>query len=127
MEYIADYQPKHYSYFLKKCEKLIEECKDIDCWAKNITEDDNILWIKTVKSFKNDLPEFAFESSMLITLVIALFILELDVQDNQVELTNSEIEKLILRFEKIMRKEFGYKHLKINRNGHTYTLLKDIE
>lgn len=125
MNYIEDFQPTHYSFFVKKCKKIIGDCTDINCWVKNISVNENIIWIKTVKNLKKNKKDFNVESSTLISLVILLFMLELDVEDEKVELSNKEIKKLINRFEKIVRLEYGMKQNLMKRGDYIHTLLKD--
>jgi hypothetical protein len=126
MNYITDYQPTHYSFFIKKCEKIINGCNDVDCWVKQLSIDENIIWIKTIKNLKKNEPDYNIESSTLITLTILLFMLELEVEDEKIQLSNGEIKKIIHRFEKILRKEYGYKKNIINRKKYVHTLLQDV-
>ena len=125
MNYIEDFQPTHYSFFVKKCKKIIGDCTDIDCWIRTLSVDENIIWIKTVKNLKKNKKDFNVESSTLISLIILLFMLELDVEDEKIELSNNEIKKLIHRFEKIVRLEYGIKTNLLKRDDYTHTLLKD--
>ena len=66
------------------------------------------------------------ESFVFITLVIRLFILELDIEENKIKLTNNEIVKLLLRFEHSIKTEYAYRTNVIDdRDKHT--LLVDVE
>ena len=127
MNYIVDYQPTHYKFYLKKCEKILDNSNDIDTWIKTISLKHNIVWIKAIKNLKKNVSNFNEESSILITLVICLFMLELDIENNEIKLSNTEIKKLLLRFEQIVRLEYGYKRELLPREGHKHTLLKDTE
>jgi hypothetical protein len=52
--------------------------------------------------------------------------LELDVEDNKIELTNREIEKIINRFEKCIKVEYAYRTNVIDERDR-HTLLVDVE
>ena len=57
-------------------------------------------------------------------MIIKLFALELDVEN--VSLSNSEIIKLLKRFSKVIKFEYAYRNTLIKKRPKYYTLLKDI-
>ena len=65
------------------------------------------------------------ESCKLITVLIRLFILELDVDTDTIKLSNNQIISLINRFEHIIKWEYSYRN-DIKDERIEYTLLKDV-
>ena len=57
-------------------------------------------------------------------MIIKLFALELDVEN--VSLSNPEIIKLLKRFSKVIKFEYAYRNTLIKKRPKYYTLLKDI-
>ena len=126
IERIQDYQPRHYKHYLEKCEKIIGKATDVNGWIRNLPMKDNLIWIKLVKNLNNNNKRFWEESAVLITLTITLFMLELEIENNEIELTNKDISNILVRFDKIVKLEYAYKKGIITRNGYIHTLLKDI-
>lgn len=124
MEILKKYKPEHYSYYCDKVNNLINNNKEISYWVKKQNKTKLELWVKKIDLLKANSDEYFEDIIILITLAIRFFILELGLKENRIELKNSEIEKIINRFEYIVKSEFAFKQ-KIITKRKKYTLLKD--
>jgi len=123
MKFLIKYNSHHYSFYLTLAEKIIDNHTDLNKWVKDLGTDDLLIWSKTYNHLMNNESAFYQESALLVTLVIRLFILELDV-DNQIELSNYQIKKLLKRFQYAIEMEYAIrkseKNVKIK-----YSLITD--
>lgn len=126
MNIIKKYKPKHYDNYYKKVIKITGKYKDINGWLKYLSIDDMLVWLKTLMNAEKDNSLYLEENFIFITLVIYLFILELDVEENGIKLTNKEIINLIKRFEFCLNAEYSYR-TNITNERLKYTLLKNLE
>lgn len=122
IEYLKTYNPKHYDYFLPVVNKIIGDKLDIHKFIKSLGTNDILIWLKSISHIKKNNLGFFEESCVLTTLVIRLFVLELDIED--VKLTNKEIMKLIERFETSLKIELAYRKDTLDSTP-TYTIIKD--
>jgi hypothetical protein len=122
IEFLKKYAPKHYNHYLPVIINKIGEQRDIHKFIKNLGSNDILIWLKAVSVLeKNSISHFE-ESTIVITLVIRLFILELDITD--AKLTNKEIIKLVKRFKKSLTTELAYRKDIITKTPK-YSILKD--
>ena len=122
MNFIKKYTPTHYNHFIKKANKIIGKYNNTNELIINSNDNELFIWFKTIKYLNNDKDIYFEECSILLTLIIRLFILELDIDDNKIELTNNKIIELIQKFENIIKIECGYRK-NINVNKTNYSLL----
>jgi len=123
MEFLKKYNPQHYTYYLSKVEKIIDNHTDLNKWVKHLGTDDLLVWSKVYNHFNLNTPEFYEESALLITLVIRLFMLELDVE-NRLKLNNQQIKKLLVRFQYAIEMEYAIRKAEKKVNIK-YSLIKD--
>lgn len=124
MNFLKKYNPKHYQAFLSVVTNIIGDNEDLHTWVKNLGMNDILVWLKSIQHVNENNNRYFEESCILTTLVIKLFSLELDIED--VELKNSEIEKLINRTKKVLLKEVSYRNDVIEK-PERYSILKDID
>lgn len=125
MTSIKYYNSDHYDFFLEKANILIKNYNDVDSWVRNLTDEELVVWLKTLKKLKKNDLEYFQETSIFLTVIIRLFILELDVQ-TKIKLTNNQILRIIKRFEYVISMEYGYRKRYFN-GTNKYTLLKDLK
>lgn len=126
MDIIKKYKPEHYDSYQKKITKIVGEHRDINTWLRHLGLSDMMIWLKTLLNTKKDHPLYLEENFIFITLIIRLFVLELDIDENKIKLSNDEILKLIQRFEHSINTEYAYRTNVIDdRDKHT--LLVDVE
>ena len=106
MEFITKYTPKHYKSYVSVADKIVDKHTDLHKWVKSLGTKDILIWLKSIAHLENNSLGFFEESSIVITLVIRLFCLELDIESAQ--LTNKEITKLIQRVKYSLRTELAY-------------------
>lgn len=124
MEFIKKYNPKHYNYYLKKAEGYMNEYTTINAWIKNLYDEELVIWICNLTMLENDDSNYYEENSILLTILIKIFITELDVETDKIGLKNSEIEKLVLKFKHILSREYSNrKKIGVYKN-EKYSLLK---
>ena len=125
MNFLKNFNPHHYEYYLNISETIRKESSDIDEWVRNLGIEDLTIILRTIKQTKLDNIIYFEESAIMMTLIIKLFICELNIETNQVLLNNIELKKIFDRFEKSVKKEYGIrKDIKI-RNKKPYSLLKN--
>lgn len=124
MEILKKYTPKHYNSYLSIVNKIIGDYVDLHKWIKSLGTNDLLVWLKSIANIENNNNTFFEESSIVITLVIKMFCLELDV--DHVNITNREIRKLILRLKFALKTELAYRKNVLDKTP-TYTILKDIK
>ena len=133
MEFLNKYEPKHYSNYIEVVDNYF--CKNymnkdsFNDWVKSLKERDIITLNKTMNfMIKNDEKYFE-ECAKLLTLIIRLFMLELDRNYNSIQLNNKEIKKIVYRFKKIIQTELVFR--KTNtildlKEPKPYSLLSDM-
>lgn len=124
MKILKKYKPEHYKYYSDKVNGIISQTCDISKWVKKQSKTKLEIWIKKIDIINVDSDEYFEDIAIVISLIIRLFILELGLKEDKIELKNSEIEKLINRFEYIIKLEYAFKNKLIKRRKK-YTLLKD--
>ena len=125
MELLKKYEIKNYDNNIKKLKTILtDNIHDIDDFIKQQPTGKLRIWIKITDYTIADNQNYRSESYLLITMVIKLFSLELDVEN--VSLSNSEIIKLLKRFSKVIKFEYAYRNTLIKKRPKYYTLLKDI-
>jgi hypothetical protein len=122
VEILKKYKPKHYDYFIPIINKIIGDYLDVHKYIKSLGTEEILAWLKSVKHIEQKNMAFFEECGILITLVIRLFILELDIED--VKLTNNDIIKLIERFDKSLKTEIAYRKDALDSTPK-YTIIKD--
>lgn len=123
MEFIKKYTPSHYNHFLKKSEGFISEYKSIDRWVRTRNDSTIIKWIRTINLFENNNDEYFEEMSILLTMIIRFFMIELDNDYNQIRLKNKEIKKISKHFKHIIYSEYAYRNGISDIKTLKYTLL----
>lgn len=121
-DFLKKYDPKHYKHYLYIINKKIGEYQNVHKYIKSLGTQDILFWLKSLDIIEEKSISFFEQCTVLVTLVIRLFILELDIED--VQLTNKEIIKLIKRYRKALKIELSYRKDVIDTTP-TYTLLKD--
>ena len=124
MEFLKKYDPKHYKIYLPIVNKVIGDHTDLHRWIKSLGTNDILIWLKSIALLEQESHAFFEECTILVTLVIRLFCLELDI--DYVELKNAEITKFLERLKSSLKKELAYRKDVIDTTP-TFTLLKDIE
>ncbi len=92
MNFIKNYNSRHYGYFLKKIKFLMEKNIDVNKWIKSLNDNKLKYWIYVIMSFENNNSDHYEEISILLTTIIRLFILELEIDTNQIKLKNIDIK-----------------------------------
>lgn len=126
MESIKKYTPDHYDYYFHKAEKLLDGHANIDSWVRSLTEENILIWMSALRRVKTNDDVYFQEIAIFITILIRLFALELDISIN-LELKNSEIEKLVNRFDYAIKREYAARKDILGSTKRKYTLLKDIK
>ena len=124
MEFITKYTPKHYKSYVSVADKIVDKHTDLHKWVKSLGIKDILIWLKSIAHLENNSLGFFEESSIVITLVIRLFCLELDIESAQ--LTNKEITKLIQRVKYSLRTELAYRKDTLEKTP-VFSILKDME
>lgn len=125
MEFLKKYKPKHYSNYIDRVDKYIKTHKSIHSMVKSLGLKDIEYLIKSVKFVYSNNPIYFEESAILITILIRMFILELDIDEHQIELKDSDIMKLIYRFDGIIKNEYAVRKEIIEPSEKKYSLLID--
>lgn len=126
MESVKKYTPDHYEHYLDKVDELLEGHRNIDSWTRGLSDENILIWMSALRRVKINDPIYFQEIAIVLTLLIRLFVLELDIS-TIFELKNSEIQKLVNRFDYILKREFAFRKQIISSNKKKYTLLKDIK
>lgn len=125
MEFIKYFNQSHYQYYHEIIGDFIDDDDSINQWVKNTLNDDElIIWINLIKLGEMNNYEYYEELSILLTILINFFIIELDVNVNEIKLKNSEIKKLFFRFKHIIYIEYSNRNKLINNKDVEYILLK---
>lgn len=123
MKFIKKYDPKHYNYYLDKIMVFIGKHKDINSWIKSLSDAEVIIWSCNIKLLEDNCDEYYEEASQLITLVIKFFMIELDINDQNIELKNSKIKDLIKKFKHNLYREYSNRNNIHEYKEEEYTLL----
>jgi len=126
MEIIRKYKNSHYIYYLSKIEKEIGNNNSIETWVKGMGMSEILIWIQATEYVKTDNYRYFEQACKVITLLIRFFMIELDLEENVMSLTNTQIGSLIYRFEYILKTEYAYRN-NIKDKRTEYTLLKDVK
>ena len=110
MEFIKKYTPSHYNHFLKKSEGFIDGYKSIDKWVRTRNDSTITKWIRTINLFETNNDEYFEEMSVLLTLIIKFFMIELDIDEDQIKLKNSDIKKIAKNFKHIIYLEYSFRN-----------------
>lgn len=125
MELLKKYEIKNYDNNIKKLKTILtDNIHDVNDFIMQQPTGKLRIWIKITDYTIADNQNYRSESYLLITMIIKLFSLELDVEN--VSLSNSEIIKLLKRFSKVIKFEYAYRNTLIKKKPKYYTLLKDI-
>lgn len=131
MEFLKKYQPKHYKNYISRVDDYLsrytKDYSGIDSWVKSLAKKDVVSLNKSMRYLLRNNKVYFEESAILMTMIIRLFMIELDVDGNSIKLSNKELKKLVWRFDRVIREELEYRmSIKGNRkNKNSYTLLKD--
>lgn len=128
MKILKLYTQKNYNNCIKRIENaklLPKKVLDLDDFINSQPLDKLRIWIKISDLTIADNTNYRSESNLLITLVVELFKKELDVEN--VELSDSEIIKLLKRFSKSIKYEYGHVCGLVDKKPKKYTILRDIE
>lgn len=123
MEFIKKYNPSHYRYYLNRIDSYVGKHKDINGWIKSLSNDELIMWTSIVILSEKNVDEYYEEISILLTLIIRFFIIELDIDQN-IKLKNSKILSLIKNFKKSVFREYSNRYDIDDFYEETYTILK---
>lgn len=123
MEFLKIYKPKHYDYFLPIAEKIINKKDDLNSWIRSLDTEVISIWLKTYKHLEKNNTTFFEESAIFVTVIIRLFMIELDVNDD-IKLSNKEIIKLINRFNFALKTELVYRKDMIKKTPK-YSIIQD--
>lgn len=124
MEFLKKYTPKHYKSYLSIIAKIIGDHTDIHKWVKSLGTNDILIWLKSIAHLENNSVGCFEECSIVISLVIKLFCMELDIED--AKLSNKEITKFVQRFKTALRTELAYRKEVIDKTP-IFTILKDVK
>ena len=125
MEIVKKYKPTHYTTYLPKIEKIIGKHTNIGTWVKSMGMSEILIWTQILEYLKTNNYQYFEPTSKLITLLIKFFMLELDVDEDNIKLTNTQLYSLIDRFEHIIKCEYAYRNDTKDKRIE-YTLLKDV-
>ena len=123
MEFLNKYTPKHYKSYVSIVSKIIGNHNDLHKWVKSLGTNDILVWLKSIAHLENNSVGFFEECSIITTLCIRLFILELDIED--AKLKDKEIIKLIQRVKSALKTELAYRKEVLDKTP-IFTILKDI-
>jgi len=123
-EFLKKYNPKHYKYYLSIVNNRIGKNGNLNTFIKSLGTSDILVWLKSISLIRESYVSFFEESCILVTFVIRMFCVELDIET--VELKDSEIIKLIERFEKALKMELGYRKDVLGKPPK-FSILKDID
>jgi len=123
-EFLKKYTPKHYKHYQSIVDKRIGNEGNLNKFVKGLGTPDILVWLKSISLMEEKHSSFFEEGCILTTFVIRILCLELDVEI--VELKNSEIIKLIERFEKALKLELAYRKDVIDSTPN-FTILKDFD
>ena len=128
MDFLKKYKPKHYNNYLHIVDKEIDKLKNknVHFWLKSLKDKDIFVLNKTVKNIITNNSLYFEESTILMTFLIRLFMLELQIDVDSISLSNKELKKIIKRFFLIINKEMNIRKNFENDNNDVYTLIKDI-
>lgn len=135
-DFLKKYTPKKYEESIPAVELYIRDDnnaydKSLDNWISNLTNKDIIALNKTMNYLVSNDSKYFEEVCVMVTMIIRLFMIELDLGKQGVKLTNIQIMKIIKRFMKILTIEMQRRmdmdeKIKKGEDLH-YTLLKDIK
>jgi hypothetical protein len=104
MDVIKSFNSNHYSHFLDEANDLIANHKDIDTWIRCLSKEEINIYIRTIKHLKSNNLKYIEECSILLTIIIRFFFLELD-YDDEISITTKQIKNLVNKFEKAIETE----------------------
>lgn len=135
-DFLKKYSPKKYEESIPAVELYIRDDNNaydmsLDDWISNLTNKDIIALNKTMNYLVSNDSKYFEEVCVMVTMIIRLFMIELDLGKQGVKLTNIQIMKIIKRFMKILTIEMQRRmdmdeKIKKGEDLH-YTLLKDIK
>ena len=124
MRFVKTFDQRHYKVYLGKIDDFTNGYTNVNNWVKNFGDQELNVWIQLINLLEEDSKEYYEEFSILLTILIKFFIIELDIEEEGVKLKNSQLEKIIMDFKYILYREYS------NRNGiedyieEEYILLK---
>lgn len=124
VEFIKRYSPKHYTFYLNVAEKHIGDCNSINQWIKTLDDIELTIWVCNFFTFEHNNDNYYEENSILLTIIIRFFILELDIDHNDILLKNSEIKKITLKCKHILYREYSNRNNIDKYLNEEYSLLK---
>jgi hypothetical protein len=122
MKFIEKFNQRHYGVYLEKIDKYIGKHKSINTWIKSLDDFDLIIWLNLIRIIENNNDEYYEEYSILLTIVINFFILELDIDQN-IKLKNSFILKLFKNFKYSLYREYSNRNHIMDYNEEEYVLI----
>jgi hypothetical protein len=123
MNFIKNYNSQHYRYFLKKIKFLMGKNIDVNKWIKSLNDNHLKYWIYVIMSFENNNSDHYEEISILLTTIIRLFILELEIDTNQIKLKNKDIKRLVTKLKYSLYREYSNRNNITKFSDEEYSLL----
>ena len=124
MGFVKKFNQKHYKVYLEKIEEFINGFSNIDEWIKNFGNKELENWIRVIHLYEANSDEYYEEFSILLTILIKFFIIELDIEDNGIKLKDSQIEKMIFNFKYALYREYSNRYDVEEHIDEEYILLK---
>lgn len=124
MRFIKKFDQNHYKVYLSKINLYVRDMITIDEYVKSLSDRELKIWIALIEIFEFDDKEYYEEMSMLLTIIIRFFIIELNVDLNKIELKNSQINKIFLNFKYIIYREYSNRNNISNYKKEVYYLLR---
>jgi hypothetical protein len=96
---------------------------DVNKWIKSLNDNHLKYWIYVIMSFENNNSDHYEEISILLTTIIRLFILELEIDTNQIKLKNSDIKRLATKVKYSLYREYSNRNNITKFSDEEYSLL----
>lgn len=107
MYLIKKFNEKHYNFYSDKADNYLKNYVDIVSWKKKLRNDDLLIWIRFIYLIENNCYEYYGEISIGLTILIKMFKIELGIEDQNIEISYSNLEKIIQNFKKIIYSEYS--------------------
>ena len=107
MKLIKKFKEKHYNFYSDKADNYLKNYVDIISWKKKLSNDELLIWIRFIYLIENNCYEYYGEISVGLTILIKIFKIELGIEDQNIEISYSKLEKIIQNFKKIIYSEYS--------------------
>ena len=101
----------------------MEKNIDVNKWIKSLNDNKLKYWIYVIMSFENNNSDHYEEISILLTTIIRLFILELEIDTNQIKLKNKDIKRLVTKLKYSLYREYSNRNNITKFSDEEYSLL----